>query len=189
MIEGQLIVPAFEAHRFRGEYLDCFARIEDHLTPVIERLVKIKELKKAPFLFGQKFDLVFKNSSAEDLWRNRHHVIPILDDLQVFADLRGLVGHATIKEIDFDGCPAISLRNPGDASWQSRRVFTNKECDDIINQLKTLTSKLLRQRLTVAASPALPAAETKPAASTPKAQPSPPAQPWPGGHQPPAADI
>ena len=153
MFEGQRIVPAVEAHRFRGEYLDCFARIEDHLMPVIERLVKIRELKKAPFLFGQKFDLILKNSSADDLWQNRNHVIPILDELQVFADLRGFVGHAIIKKIVFDECPAISLQQPGDTGWQSRRVFTDKECHDMINNLKKLTAKLLKQRLAVAATP------------------------------------
>ena len=156
MIEGQLIVPAFEAHRFRGEYLDCFARIEDHLMPVIERLVTMRVIKKAPHLFGQKFDLILKNTSAEKLWQHRDHVIPLLEELQAFAELRGLVGHAIIKEIDFDGCLAISLQKPGDTGWQFRKVITDEECNDLLAQLKRLTTKLLKQRLTVSAAPASP---------------------------------
>lgn len=147
MIEGQRIVPAFEAHRFRGEYLDCFARIEDHLMPVIERLVKLGEPKKAPHLFGLKFDLVLKSASTEGLWEHRHHVYPILEELKGFAELRGLIGHAMIEPATIGGSPAIILRAPGDASWQSRKVITEDECITLITHLKKITARLLKQRI------------------------------------------
>ena len=146
MIEGQPIFPALDRHSFRGQFLDCFALIEDHVAPVIDRLVALGLAKKAPHLFGQKFDLIRRNIAAQSVWRNCDHVGPIFEDLAPFAALRGLMGHGLIKQATLAEGEALSIEPPGYADWSERKVLTAAECHNLLAKLHDLTKRLLKQR-------------------------------------------
>lgn len=113
MIEGQTIVPALDRHAFRGEFLACFALIEDHLAPAINRAVELGFAKKPPHPFGQKFELVRKLINNERMWRHRADVAAIISKLESFAALRGLIGHGVIDDAVLENKPALSIRAPG----------------------------------------------------------------------------
>lgn len=147
MIEGQAITAAFDRHRFRGEFLDCFAIIETHFVPVLDRLVELGQAKKAPHLFGQKFDLVLRLSNLERLWLHRPHIGEILDELRPFVELRGSIAHALFTPIALGKSQAIVLQSPGSDHWQTRKVITEVEAASLIADLRKLTAKLVKQRL------------------------------------------
>ena len=147
MIEGQAIVPALDLHGFRGQFLDCFALIENHVAPAIDRLVELGIAKKAPHLFGQKFDLISRNIDAQGVWRNRDHVRPLIEELAPFASLRGLVCHGLIKQARLDNVEALSIEPPGGAGWDMRKLITGMECNDLLGTLNDLTKRLLKQRI------------------------------------------
>ena len=153
MIEGQAIVPAPEKHSFRGEYLDCFAVIENHLAPVVKRLVELGQAKRAPLLFGLKFDLVLKSIHAEEVWQHREHVAPILEELSQFAAMRGSICHGLMHEASIGGQPALSITPPGSKSWTERKVLTAQECAAMIRALRQLTERLLKQGMKQATKP------------------------------------
>ena len=153
MIEGQAIVPAFDRYRFRGEFLDCFASIENHSAPALKRLVELGQAKKAPHLFGQKFDLILKAANLERLWLHRQHVSEILEALRPFAELRGLICHAIIESAVVGGLPAIALKPPGNNDWQARKLLTEDEAASLLAELRRLTAKLLKQGLVANAIP------------------------------------
>jgi len=148
MLEGQDISPSIDRHRFRGEFLDCFAQIEHHVHPALERLVKIGVAKKVPYLFGQKFELLRKNVDQTGLWKHRVHVAGILDDLAEFADLRGDIGHGVMGEATVDDETAFFWHPPGMSDWTSRRVMTVPEAEACLSNLRRLTGKFKKQLLT-----------------------------------------
>src|SRR5688572_1449400 len=96
MLEGQPFASELDGARFRGDFLQCCAQIEDRLCTALDRLIQLGELKKAPYLFGQKFDQVLKSVSVSDVWKHKDHVEAILRDLREYVELRGILGHAVM---------------------------------------------------------------------------------------------
>lgn len=162
MIEGQAITPAIDRFAFRGQFLDSFAQIEHHLAVAVERAVELGLAKRAPHLFGQKFDLIRKTVTTEGLWEHPEHIQPIIEDLSELAELRGLIGHSIIENAMLHSGPALSIEAPGVSVWKDRRVLTLKECQTMLDVLATLTKRLHKQRI-------------KPQPSRTKAPPNPPA--------------
>lgn len=147
MIEGQTIVPALDRHAFRGEFLDCFALIEDHLVPAIDRAVELGFAKKPPHLFGQKFELARKVVDDERIWLHREHVRPIIDSLASYAEMRGLIGHGVIVDAVLEGRPALSIRPSGISDWRKRIVLSEAETNALLNELRELTTRFRKQAL------------------------------------------
>ena len=147
MLEGQAISPAISKFEFRGRFLDCFALLEDHLAAALVRLVERGHCKKAPYLFGDKFELVRTTAAAQGIWQNPQHVTPILESLERFAKIRGLICHGVIEETSLGNEPALSIRGPGQTDFECRRVLTMKECNSTLDELANLTVKLTRQLL------------------------------------------
>ncbi|MFA9200197.1 MAG: hypothetical protein ACEQR8_03280 [Cypionkella sp.] len=145
MIEGQAITPALTKFELRGRFIDCFARIEDHLAATLERLILIEHCKKTPYLFGDKFELIRATASVDGVWQHPHHVAPILDQLDKYAKLRGLICHGVITETSLGEESAFSIRGPGQNYWEERKVITFSECSEMLRYLEALTGKLLKQ--------------------------------------------
>ena len=163
MIEGLPIRLGAEKYSFRGEFLDCFARIEHHLAPIINRLVDLGQVKKAPLLFGLKFELVCKTLHSDGIWQNRDHVAPILEELRPFAEMRGLICHGLINDSYIANRPAFSLSLPGVLGCDERTLLSVVECEDIIRNLRKLTDRFLKQRIKTHAAPQARATPDPPA--------------------------
>jgi len=147
MLEGQSFVIELDAARFRGEFLQCCAEIEDHLCTAIERLVELGEIKRPPFLFGQKFDRVLKSADLPGLWKHRDHAGAVLKELQPFIELRGTIGHAVMSPATIEGQDGLSWRTPGVHDWSARQAITLPEMKAALANLRRLTEKFLKQPL------------------------------------------
>jgi hypothetical protein len=147
MIEGQAIVATIDAARFRGEYLDCCAQIEHHACAAIDRLVQRGRVKKAPYLFGQKFELLRKHAEEAGLWTHYQHVAQALDHLVPYVELRGTICHAVFSPAYVENEAGISWRMPGEAGWRPRRTMTETEMLALLCELRERTAKFLKQKL------------------------------------------
>jgi len=147
MLEGQSFIAELDAARFRGEFLQCCAEIEDHLCAALDRLVELGVSKKAPYLFGQKFDLVRKTVGQPRLWKHSGHVETVLGDLQPFVELRGVIGHALIGNATIEGEEGVCWQAPGNRRWSDRRAMTHSEMRSTLRDLQHLTTKFLKQPL------------------------------------------
>ena len=150
MIEGQPIVEAMDAERFRGEFLGCCALVEDHACAAIERLVQLGKVKKSPFLFGQKFELVRKHADLPGLWTHREHVAQALDHLVPYVELRGTICHAVFSPAFMENQSGISWRMPGERDWRLRRMMTETELLALLSGLRQSVERFLKQRLKAA---------------------------------------
>jgi len=113
MIEGQPIVATIDAVRFRGEFLDSCALIEDHASSAIDRLVQLDKVKKSPYLFGQKFELLRKYADEPGVWTHRQHAAQALDGLATYVELRGTICHAVFSPALVENQAGISWHMPG----------------------------------------------------------------------------
>jgi hypothetical protein len=147
MSEDRITLTELDSDRFRGRFLAYFSRIEDHLAPAIARIVELGYAKKPPHLFGQKFDLISKSVDDENIWQHREHVRSILDELRIFVELRGLMGHGLIERATLVGGKAYSIEPPGQKGWPDRKVLLVSECQQLLDSLNGLTAKLLKQGL------------------------------------------
>lgn len=147
MLECQPIEAELGAARFRGEFLQLCALIEDHLCTALDRLVVLGEIKRPPYLFGQKFERVRKSVAIPGLWKHREHVEPVLRELQAFVDLRGTIGHAVMSPATIDGKAAVSWQTPGNRNWSNRKTMTTAEMDQMLAELQRLTEKFRKQPL------------------------------------------
>ena len=147
MLEGQPIVAEFAGSSFRGEFLQCCAEIEDRLCLALERLVELGEIKRPPYLFGQKFERVKKSVALSGLWKHKDHVGTVFEELQPFVELRGTLGHALMGTAVLEGKSGVSWRVPGDHDWKSRRAMTHAEMQQTLTELRRLTNKFLKQPL------------------------------------------
>jgi len=145
MLEGQSFIAELDAARFRGEFLQCCAEIEDHLCAALSRLVELGASKRAPYLFGQKFDLVRKSVGQPGLWKHSDHVHTVLLELQPFVELRGALGHAIIGPATIDGEGGIYWQPPGNRHWIDRRTITSPEMQATLQNLRHLTKKFRKQ--------------------------------------------
>ena len=147
MLEGQQIRAEIGSAQFRGEFLAYCALIEDHAAQAIERLVELGELKKAPHLFGQKFEALLRHVHHPKLWRYSVHVDLVLEHLSPFLALRGAICHALIEEATIEGRPGLTWRLPGDKDWRNRKSLTDQERDDLLADLASQTERFCRQPL------------------------------------------
>lgn len=147
MLEAQPIVAEFDAPRFRGEFLQCCADIEEHLCSALERLIELGELKKAPYLFGQKFDQVRKCATVPGLWKHKQHAEAVIEELRPYIELRGELGHALMSPARIDGEEGVSWRAPGKRDWTDRRAMTHTEMRQALEKLRRLTNSFLKQPL------------------------------------------
>ncbi len=154
MLEGQPFVAELEGSRFRGEFLQCCAQIEHHLCAALDRLTELGEIKKSPYLFGQKFVQVLKSASVAGVWKHKDHVEAVLRDLQVFVELRGTLGHAVMTVAAVNDEAAVSWLPPGSRNWADRQTITLSEMKTVLEDLRRLTDKFLRQPLAPCPNPA-----------------------------------
>ena len=147
MLEGQRFIVELDAARFRGEFLQCCAEIEDHLCVALKRLIELDEIKKAPYLFGEKFERVKKSSGLLGLWKHRDHAQAVIEALQPLVDMRGTLGHALIAPATIDGKDAICWQTPGNRDWADRRIMTRDDMLATLHDLQRLTKKFCKQPL------------------------------------------
>jgi hypothetical protein len=147
VFEGQQFIAEPAGPSFRGNFLQCCAEIEDHLCLALERLVELQEIKRPPYLFGQKFDRVLKSVARPGLWQHKAHVESVLLELQPLIELRGMLGHALIRPAMIGDEPGLLFQIPGERDWKSRRAITQSEMTKLLTDLRRLTDKFLKQRL------------------------------------------
>lgn len=136
-----------DCYRFRGEFLHWLAIVEDHINPAVQRLVDMGVYKKSPYLFGQKFGAATRSTETAEVWTHPQHVGPILSALKPYVELRSLIAHGLIEAAQIGDRTGISIRPSGRESWETRKVITANECDQMLKELKKLADRLTKQRL------------------------------------------
>lgn len=138
-MNGQASLP-IDKCLVRGKIIDLFARMEDQLTPKLERIVSMGLCKKAPYQFGDKFRIVCDNVHAKGVWQHPRHVEPILKDLQPYAKARGILAHGVFSQQG----GTLTIRKSG-CRGSDLLTLDSSTVAELIDEMEKLIVRLERQ--------------------------------------------
>ena len=147
MTEGDVISLEMDAARFRGEYLNCCAQIEDHAGEALVQMKRLGLLTKAPYLFGAKFKVLLEHAPKPGIWQDSRRATEVLERLQPYAAMRGVICHAVMMDVVIGDVPSVFWKMPGASDCAPRPGMSHFQIREMLRELAGLTTRFRNQQI------------------------------------------